>query len=119
MTPEQQTGSVALCSTGWDSGRRPTPEECEEAIEKNADDIKELKQKLEKKIYKTEEDIKELKEDVKKLDKDVYYIIKTNKKKPETIRETKDFNIYGLIFKHIFPIYIDSVQTFDCNKTQT
>ena len=86
----EQAGSVAICSTGWDNGRRPTPEECEEAIEKNADDIKELKQKLEMKIYKTEEDIKELKEDVKKLDKDVYYIIKTNKKKPETIRETKD-----------------------------
>ena len=89
FTPDQ-TGSVAICSTGWDSGRRPTPEECEEAIEKNADDIKELKQKLEKKIYKTEEDIKELKEDVKKLDKDVYYIMKTNKKKPQTIQETKD-----------------------------
>ena len=57
---------------------------------KNADDIKELKQKLDMKIYKTEEDIKELKEDVKKLDKDVYYIIKCNKKKPETIKETKD-----------------------------
>ena len=42
-----------------------TPEECDERIQKNADDIRELKQKLELKTYKTEEDIQELKEDVK------------------------------------------------------
>ena len=89
FTPDQ-TGSVAICDNGWGQGRTPTPEECDERIEKNADDIKELKQKLEMKIYKTEEDIKELKEDVKKLDKDVYYIIKCNEKKPDTIIETKD-----------------------------
>ena len=45
--------------------------------------------------------LKNLKKIVKKLDKDVYYIIKCNKKKPETIKETKDLTCYGLIFKNI------------------
>ena len=73
-----QTGSVGICDTGWGAGRKPTPEECDERIEKNADDIKELKSRIEKKIYKTEEDIKEIREDVKKLDKDVHFIKKRN-----------------------------------------
>ena len=66
--PDQTGASVAICDTGWGNGRAPTPEECEQQIEKNANDIKDLKDRLEKIIYKTEEDIKEIKEDVKKLD---------------------------------------------------
>ena len=78
ISKPDQTGSVAICDTGWGAGRKPTPEECDERIEKNADDIKELESRIEKKIYKTEEDIKEIREDVKKLDKDVHYMQKRN-----------------------------------------
>ena len=76
--PDQTGASVAICDTGWGKGRAPTPEECEQQIEKNADDIKDLKDRLEKKMYKTEEDIKEIKEDVKKLDTDLHIFKKSS-----------------------------------------
>ena len=60
-----QNGSVAICDTGWGAGRKPTPEECDERLEKNADDIKELRMDIERKTYKTSEDFKELKENIK------------------------------------------------------
>ena len=48
---------------------------------KNADEIKELKIKLEIKNNKTEEDIKEMKKDIRELDKEVDFYNKIKKKK--------------------------------------
>ena len=50
VTPENnifkpdQTGSIAICDTGWGKGRTPTPEECEERIDKLETDMKDVNQ---------------------------------------------------------------------------
>ena len=56
-----QTGSVEICSTGWNRGSQITPEELEECVEKIETEI-ECVERLESDIRRIEIDIEELKQ---------------------------------------------------------
>ena len=43
-----QVGSVEICSTGWGTANKITPEECEQRIEENTTDIEVIKKDIER-----------------------------------------------------------------------